>query len=88
MLFVVTIDAGYTALALAALANTVISLFYYLRVLAPMYVETESGSVELLGRSAGAAVACASVLVVGFALLSGAWLDHTDAATFLPARRR
>ena len=88
MLFVATMDAGYTALALAAVANTVVSLFYYLRVLAPMYFEAESGRVELLGRSAGAAVACASVLVVGFALLSGTWLAHIDVVALLPTQRR
>lgn len=36
LLFEVTIDGGYAWLAALAVANTVVSLFYYLRVIAPM----------------------------------------------------
>lgn len=88
LLFVVTVDSGYTALALIAVANTVASLFYYLRALAPIYFDAGSGSVELLGRSAGVSVACACVVIVGFAFLSGTWLAHIDAATLLPVGGR
>lgn len=37
-IFVATIDGGYGWLAVVAVANTVLSLFYYLRVIAPMYL--------------------------------------------------
>src|SRR5699024_8716261 len=36
LLFLAAIDAGYAWLAVAAVINTVVSLFYYLRVLAPV----------------------------------------------------
>jgi len=38
-LFGAAIDAGYTWLAILAVANTVVSLAYYLRVIAPSYFE-------------------------------------------------
>src|SRR3546814_19159670 len=37
-LFRATIEAGYAWLAVVAVANTVASLFYYLRVVGPMYL--------------------------------------------------
>jgi NADH-quinone oxidoreductase subunit N len=36
-LFIATLEAGYAWLAAVAVVNTVISLFYYLRVVAPVY---------------------------------------------------
>ncbi|MDQ6638141.1 MAG: NADH-quinone oxidoreductase subunit N [Pseudomonadota bacterium] len=84
MLFVTTIDAGYTALAVVALLNTVASLFYYLRVLAPMYFAKADGAIEQLGRSAGGAVLVAAVAVIGIGLGAGSLLALFDTATLLP----
>ena len=74
MLFVATIDAGYTTLAVVALLNTVVSLFYYLRVLAPMYFAEAVVSVEQLGPFAGAAMLGCGMLVVALGLGVGPWL--------------
>ena len=68
MLFVATIDADYTALAVVAVINTVISLFYYLRVVAPMYFSKSEGTVEQLGGSVGTGVALSALVVIGIGL--------------------
>ena len=69
LLFSATVDAGYAWLAVVAVANTVLSLAYYLRVLAPSYFEPLPGPVPVLGRwAAGASVACGfGVVVLGLA---------------------
>jgi NADH-quinone oxidoreductase subunit N len=68
-LFAAAIDAGYTWLAVLAVANTVVSIAYYARVLAPMYfdIPTEPVPVPVLGRWAAAAtfVAAGAVVVAG-----------------------
>lgn len=76
-LFLATIDAGYAWLAVVAIANTVLSLFYYLRVIGPMYFRPGETSVHVLGRWAytGAIVSVIAVLVVGLLaqVLLGRW---------------
>lgn len=84
MLFVTTIDAGYNALAVVAVLNTVISLFYYLRVLAPMYFSKPERTAEQLGGSVGTAVALAALAVVGIGFGAGALLARFATATLLP----
>lgn len=66
-LFLATIDAGYAWLAVVAVINTVISLFYYLRVLGPMYFDDTTAPVAVLGRWAGygLSIAGTSVLLLG-----------------------
>ena len=67
MLFGATIAAGYTWLAVLALANTVVSLAYYARVIGPMYFQP-GGKPGPHGPSlAGAAtvLAAAGVIVAG-----------------------
>jgi NADH-quinone oxidoreductase subunit N len=65
LLFLVAIEAGYTWLAIVAAANTVISIFYYVRVLAPAYFARSETPAPALGRSAGwAAVGSAAALLV------------------------
>lgn len=73
-LFVVTVDAGYAWLAAVAIANTVVSLFYYLRVIAPMYLREPGGTVFSLGRLAGCAVAVSGLAVIAIGLGAGAIL--------------
>lgn len=69
LLFGVAIAAGYTWLAVLAVANTVVSIAYYARVLAPAYFGELTAPVPVLARSAAAAtiVAAAAVVVVGVA---------------------
>ena len=66
-LFGATIDAGYGWLALLAAINSVISLAYYARVLAPAYFEPGGEPLPTLGTWAalGVGVAAAGVLVFG-----------------------
>ena len=85
MLFVVSIDAGYAWLAVVALVNTVVSLFYYLRAIAPMYFAPSPGPVQVLGRSAGIAAAAMAIVVVGAAFGTGSWLAYLDKPLLLPA---
>jgi NADH-quinone oxidoreductase subunit N len=84
MLFVATIDAGYTVLAIVAVLNTVVSLFYYLRVLAPMYFSKPEGTVEQLGGSVGTAVVLAALAVLGIGVGAGALLTRIGAGALLP----
>lgn len=63
-LFRATIEGGYAWLAVLAVANTVASLFYYLRVLAPACFAAPSGRVAVLGRQAGAAMLTAGALTL------------------------
>ncbi len=84
-LFIVTIDGGYTWLALAAVLNTVASLFYYVRVIAPMYfAQPGNGRPATLGPATGAAaVFCASALI-GLGLISGPFLAQSTGIVALP----
>lgn len=65
LLFGVAIDAGYTWLAILAVVNTVISVFYYARFLAPMYFESRDGRFPVLGPAASTAS-----VALGFAVLA------------------
>ena len=70
LVFGAAIDAGYAWLAVVAVANTVASLFYYLRVIAPVYLDEpadESVAVAVLGGWSGwtLAVAVAATVALG-----------------------
>ncbi len=84
LLFAVTVDAGYTWLAVLAVANSVVSLAYYLRVLAPSYFEPLAGSVPVLGRWAKTAAVTCGVAVVALGVLAEGPLGAFDAARLLP----
>jgi NADH-quinone oxidoreductase subunit N len=65
LLFAVAIQVGYTWLAIVAAVNTVISIFYYVRVLAPSYFDVAPASVAVLGRwSAWATFGSAAAVIV------------------------
>ncbi len=91
LLFEVTIDGGHTWLAAVAVANTVISLFYYLRVIAPMALGNVSGNVTLdeavpvLGAPVGIAATVASgALVVAVGVGAEALLANLVGARLAP----
>jgi NADH-quinone oxidoreductase subunit N len=67
LLFAVAIQVGYGWLAIVAAVNTVISIFYYVRVLAPSYFGEPPASVAVLGPPAAWATfaAAAAVIVTG-----------------------
>ena len=65
LLFAVTIEVGYAWLAIVAAINTVISIFYYVRVLAPAYFGRATEPVPVLGRwAAWATLASAAAVIV------------------------
>lgn len=65
LLFEVTIAAGYTWLAVAAALNTLVSLFYYLRVAGVMMFKPLTGEVHVLGRwSWLATLTCGALLIM------------------------
>lgn len=68
-LFAATIEAGYAWLAIAAVVNSVVSLYYYVRVLGPAYFEPSLRPLPVLGHATAGVtfVAAAAVLVVGVA---------------------
>lgn len=69
LLFAAAIDAGYTWLAILGIVNTVVSIFYYVRVLAPAYFGDLAAPIPRMGAAAAVATlaAAASVIVVGIA---------------------
>jgi NADH-quinone oxidoreductase subunit N len=72
-LFAVAIDANYSWLAGLAVVNTVVSIAYYARVMAPMYFDglPSPEPVPVLGAGAAAAtVACAAGVIV-----AGIWAE-------------
>ncbi|MDT8408432.1 MAG: NADH-quinone oxidoreductase subunit N [Wenzhouxiangellaceae bacterium] len=71
LLFRATLDGGYAWLVIVALANTVLSLFYYLRVIAPMVFDQPPASISNLGRRTALAMLAATVLVVAL----GIWVQ-------------
>jgi NADH-quinone oxidoreductase subunit N len=85
-LFTAAIDAGYAWLALLAVANTVASLFYYLRVLGPLYFDEAPAPepVAVLGRWAGVAAVAAGGAVVAVGLAAGPLLSALAEAQMLP----
>lgn len=84
-LFLAAIGGGYAWLAVVAVANTVASLFYYLRVLGPLYFgEAEGATPQVLGRWSSAGMSAGGVLVVALGLLAGALLAAFEAASLLP----
>ncbi|WCR11054.1 NADH-quinone oxidoreductase subunit N [Paracoccus stylophorae] len=83
-LFIATINGGYAWLALAAVVNTVISLFYYARVIAPMYFAAPPDDAPAtLGRASGAVAMLGATALVAAGLLSGPFLAEA-AGVVLP----
>jgi len=83
-LFGVVIDAGYTWLAVLAVANSVISLAYYLRVLAPAYLEPAVAPLPALGQAVGATVIAASAAVIVVGIAAEPFFDWFRLAELLP----
>ncbi len=85
-LFIAAVDGSLSWLAVVAIINTVVSLFYYLRVISRLYFDppADAAEVHLLGGWAGAAawLAAALTLLLGLAAepvmlaLQGSTLIH------------
>ena len=83
-LFGATIDAGYGWLALLAAANSVVSLAYYARVLAPAYFEAAGEPLPRLGMWAAAGVGVSTVGILLIGVGAEALLGVLRAARLLP----
>jgi NADH-quinone oxidoreductase subunit N len=84
-LFGAAIDAGYAWLAVLAVANTVISLFYYARVLGPGFFDMAATAPQpVLGRWAAIATAACAAGVVGAGLAADPLIAAFRRAQLLP----
>lgn len=63
-LFLAAIEGGYAWLALLAVANSVLSLFYYARVIAPMIFQPAADAPETLDRRSKAVMVVAAAALV------------------------
>lgn len=84
VLFGATIEAGYTWLAVLAVVNTVISVAYYARVLAPMYFDAEPDRFPSLGPLAQWATAVATLGFVAAGLAAELVLAQLSGVSLLP----
>lgn len=79
------IDAGYAWLAVVAVINSVISLFYYLRVIGPAYLREEETPRPVIGRMPGWAVAVATVAVIAIGLAAQPLIDAWQLLEVMPS---
>jgi proton-translocating NADH-quinone oxidoreductase chain N len=85
-LFTAAVDADQAWLAVVAVINTVISLYYYLRVIAPTVLEPppRSGSSSLrIGPPLGGALAVTAVATVAFGVAAEPLIRLAERATML-----
>lgn len=85
VLFGAVIDAGYGWLAILAAANTVISILYYARVLAPMYFGDREAAVPVLAHSAAVVTLTAGAAIVLVGVGAELFFDAFEVASLLPA---
>ncbi|MEW5424882.1 NADH-quinone oxidoreductase subunit N [Amorphus sp. 3PC139-8] len=84
-LFVATIEGGYAWLAIVAIANTVASLFYYLRVIGPLsFGKAEGSQPQILGRWSSACMTIGGASIVVLGLAAGTLLALFQTASLLP----
>jgi len=84
--FTAAIDAGQAWLAVVAVINTVISLFYYLRVIAPTVLQAEDEApISPVRRSLplGGALAATAVATIAIGVVAEPLLRLAEAATML-----
>jgi NADH-quinone oxidoreductase subunit N len=83
-LFGASIEAGYTWLAVIAIANTAVSIFYYARVLGPTYFDALGAPVPVLGRWAAVATSAAAGAVIAAGVVAEPLLRSFATARVLP----
>lgn len=84
LLFGASIEAGYTWLAVLAVANTVVSVAYYARVMGPLFFEDPDALPGTLGRAAGTGALACAVAVVGIGLAAEPFLGWFAEVALLP----
>lgn len=83
-LFGAAIDAGYTWLAVLAVANTVVSVAYYARVMGPAFFESPAGRPTVLGAWAVVATVVCALGVVAVGLGAQPFLRWFQVAVLAP----
>lgn len=83
-LFSAAIEADYGWLAVVAAINTVVSIFYYARVLAPAYFDETSAPVPVLGRWAASATYALTIAVIVTGIAAEPILESLREALLLP----
>lgn len=83
-LFTAAIEANYAWLAIIAAVNTVVSIFYYARVMAPAYFEDLESPIPVLGQSAATATYACTIAVVAAGIGAQPILDSLRSALLLP----
>lgn len=82
--FTAAVDGGYGWLAAVAVVNTVVSLAYYLRVVAPVVRGERGAAMPLLGRAAVAVVVVGALATVLLGFGGELVLGPASAASLLP----
>jgi NADH-quinone oxidoreductase subunit N len=83
-LFTAVTETSYEWLAIVAAINTVVSIFYYARVMAPVYFDDVTAPVPVLGRWASSATYALTVSVVLGGIAAESVLDALRAALLQP----
>lgn len=83
LLFAVAIEVGYGWLAIVAAVNTVISIVYYVRVLAPAYFGDDREPAPALGRWAAVATATMAVAVATVGIVAEFFVRAFEGAGIL-----
>lgn len=84
-LFAATIDAGYAWLAALAVVNTVVSIAYYARVMAPMYFAGRAPRpIPVLGQWAAVPTFACAAAVVGVGLGAEVFMAAFETTSLLP----
>jgi NADH-quinone oxidoreductase subunit N len=83
-LFTAAIEANFEWLAIVAAINTVVSIFYYARVMAPAYFEELGAPVPVLGRWAAGATYALTIAVIISGIAAEPLLESLGAALMLP----
>jgi NADH-quinone oxidoreductase subunit N len=87
--FIAAIDAGQAWLAVIAVLNTVVSLFYYLRIIAPAVLSPaaeDAGQPRAATPAPAAALAAATIATVAFGVAAEPLLDLASGAELMGAR--
>lgn len=83
-LFTAAIEANYAWLAVVAAINTVVSIFYYARVIAPAYFDPLPQAVPVLGHWAATATYAATLTVIAAGVAAEPLLDSLGDSLLLP----
>ena len=83
-LFLATIDGGYAWLAAVAVANTVVSLFYYLRFVGAMVFGESNKKPETLGPWSGVAMIAGPTAIIALGLFANGLLSPVVQSSLLP----